>query len=77
MAESVENFLQRKKREKPPVEPQITGEVEAHIIALACSNSPEGFAKWTVRMLADIAVKLGYIDSISHTSMNTVLKNAA
>jgi hypothetical protein len=64
-ADSVAAFLQRKKRERPPVEPKITGEVEAHIVALACSPVPEGYAKWTVRLLADRCVRLDYIDAIS------------
>ena len=55
-------FLQRKKRETPPVQPKITGEVEAHIIALACSPAPQGCAKWTLRLLADKSVDLNYID---------------
>ena len=55
-------FLQRKKRERPPVEPKITGEVEAHIIALACSPVQQGYAKWSVRLLAGKCVELNYID---------------
>ena len=57
-ADSVSAFLQRKKRETPPVQPKITGEVEAHIIALACSPVPEGCARWGVRLLADKCVDL-------------------
>lgn len=73
-AESISEFLQRKKRETPPIEPKITGEVEAHIIALACSPVPEGYAKWGVRLLADKCVELNYIDSISFKSVQRVLK---
>jgi len=73
-AESVSAFLQRKKREMPPVQPKITGEVEAHIIALACSPVPEGSAKWGIRLLANKCVELNYIDSISYTSVQRVLK---
>lgn len=73
-AESISKFLQRKKRETPPIEPKITGEVEAHIIALACSPVPEGYAKWTVRLLASKSVELNYIDSISFKSVQRVLK---
>jgi len=73
-AVSVSAFLKRKKRETPPVEPKITGEVEAHIIALACSPVPEGFAKWSVRLLADKCVELNYIGSISFKSVQRVLK---
>jgi hypothetical protein len=73
-AESVAVFLQRKKRETPPVQPKITGEVEAHIIALACSPVPEGCARWSVRLLADRSVELNYIDSISFKSVQRLLK---
>ena len=73
-AEDVRTFLQRKKRETPPVAPKITGEIEAHIIALACSPVPEGCAKWGVRLLADKCVELNYIDSISFKSVQRVLK---
>ena len=73
-ADSISAFLQRKKRETPPVEPKITGEVEAHIIALACSSVPVGYAKWGVRLLADKCVELDYIDSISFKSIQRVLK---
>ncbi len=73
-AESIEDFLTRKQRATPPIEVKITGEVEAHIVALACSSPPEGYARWTVRLLADKAVELHYIDSLSHTSVSTLLK---
>lgn len=66
--------LWRKKRETPPVEAKVTGEVEAHIIALACGEPPKGYAKWTLRLLADKSVKLGYIGSISHTQVGRILK---
>ena len=73
-AESIDDFLTRKRRETPPIEVKITGEVEAHIVALACSSPPEGCARWTVRLLADKAVELHYIESLSHTSVATLLK---
>jgi len=73
-ADSVTVFLQRKKRETPPVQPKIIGDVEAHIVALACSPVPEGCARWSVRMLADKSVELNYIDSISFKSVQRLLK---
>ena len=66
--------INRKKRETPPVPAKVTGEVEAHIIALACSDPPEGYSKWTLRLLADKTVELGYIESISHVTVSSVLK---
>lgn len=72
--DSIGGFLQRKKRETPPVQTKITGDVEAHIIALACSPVPEGYARWGVRLMANKCVELGYIDSISFKSVQRVLK---
>ena len=72
--EGFEAALKRKKRETPPIQPKITGDVEAHIIAMACSEPPLGFAKWSLRLLAEKAVELDYIDNISYVSVGTVLK---
>jgi uncharacterized protein YerC len=73
-AEDVKAFLQRKKRSTPPVEPKITGEVEARIIALACSEVPAGCARWTVRLIAEKCVELQILDSISFKSVHRLLK---
>lgn len=73
-AGSLDQFLQRKKRATPPVEPKVTGDVEARIIALACGPVPEGRAKWTLRLLADKSVELGYVDSLSHMTVSRLLK---
>jgi hypothetical protein len=70
----VTKFLMRKKRETPPVPAKVTGEVEAHIIALACSEPPTGCAKWTVRLLAEKSVELNYVDSLSHMTVERLLK---
>ena len=73
-AEDVKAFLQRKKRDAPPVEPKITGEVEARIIALACSEVPSGCARWTVRLIAAKSVELQIVDSLSFKSVQRLLK---
>ena len=70
----LEATITRKKRETPPIPAKVTGEVEAHIIALACGQPPEGYSKWTLRLLADKTVELGYIESISHVTVSTILK---
>ena len=74
----LEATINRKKRETPPVPAKVTGEVEAHVIALACGEPPEGYSKgysrWTLRLLADKTVELGYIESISHVTISTILK---
>ena len=59
----------------PPRAPKkITGEVEAHLIALACSAPPEGQQRWTLRLLADRLVELGLVDRISHVAVGARLK---
>ena len=70
----LEATITRKKRETPPIPAKVTGEVEAHIIALACGQPPEGYSKWTLRLLANKTVELGYIESISHVTVSTILK---
>ena len=69
----LEATIHRTKRETPPVPPKVTGEVEAHVIALACGQPPEGYSRWTLRLLADKTVELGYIDSISHVTVSNIL----
>ena len=66
--------IYRKKRKTPPVESKVTGDVEAHLIALACHNPPEGYCRWTLRLLSERMVEMNYIDSISHTTVGKILK---
>jgi hypothetical protein len=73
-ARNVSGFLQRKKRETPPVPSKITGEIEARVIALACGAVPKGYARWTLRLLAEKSVELNYMDAISHTAVSNLLK---
>ena len=70
----LEVTITRKKRATPPTPPKVTGEVEAHIIALACGDPPDGYSKWTLRLLADKCVELNYADSLSHVTVHRVLK---
>jgi transposase len=53
---------------------KLDGKGEAQLVALACSAPPEGYARWTMRLLADAMVELEYIDSISHETVSQVLK---
>ena len=55
-------------------EKKADGDFEAHLVALSCSKPPEGFSRWSLRLLADRAVELEYIDSISHETVRRVLK---
>ena len=52
----------------------LTGEVEAHLISLRCSDPPEGYARWTLHLLADKMVELHYVEHISHESVRQLLK---
>jgi len=55
-------------------EKKADGDFEAHIVALSCSKPPEGFKRWSLRLLADKAVELDYVDSISYETVRRVLK---
>lgn len=68
--------LERKQREIPPRTVVFDGEFEARLTALACSEAPEGHARWTVRLLADKAVELKFASSVSHMTAHRILKKA-
>ncbi len=53
---------------------KVTGEVEARLVALRCSDPPEGRSAWTLHLLADRLVALDVVDSISHETVRQVLK---
>jgi transposase len=53
---------------------KFDGKARAKITALACTKAPDGFAKWSLILLADKAVELNIVDSISHTHVGTILK---
>lgn len=59
---------------KPGRPTLIDGLSRAKITALACSDPPEGYSQWSLRLLADKAVELEYVDSISHTEVGRLLK---
>jgi len=58
----------------PGAVPKLTGEVEAKLTMLACSEPPRGYARWTLRLLANQMVELGYIDDVSHVTVREWLK---
>jgi len=69
----LEAALHRKKPDRE-YEHALDGEAEAHLIALACSEPPTGREHWSLRLLRNRFVKLGYIDSISHETIRRALK---
>ena len=72
--DGLEAALERKPRETPPREVIFDGAFEARLIALACSDAPDGRRRWTVRLLADKAVELSFAESVSHMTVQRVLK---
>jgi hypothetical protein len=65
--------LGREKREIAP-RIKIDGDTEAKIVALTCTNAPDGYSKWSLRLLADKVVELGIMESVSHTAIGDCLK---
>jgi transposase len=72
--EGLHATIHRKVRETPPVQSKITGDVEAKIIALACSEPPKGRSRWTLRLLEEKVVELGIVDAISDNTIGRLLK---
>ena len=68
-----EAALQRKKPDRE-YEHRLDGEAEAHLIALACSQAPEGYTRWTLRLLKNGMEEKRYVESISHETIRTTLK---
>ena len=56
---------------------KVDGDFEAHLIALSCSEPPDGFARWSLRLLADKVVELNYIESVSHETVRRILKKTS
>jgi transposase len=73
--EGLEATLTDKPRGGRPIE--IDGVQRAKITAMACSQAPEGHARWTLRLLADKAVELEFVARISHNTVKEILKKTA
>jgi len=72
--EGLDAVLSRKARQTPPVAPIFDGEREAKLIALACSKPPEGFARWSLRLLEEKVVELNIVERASDSTIGRVLK---
>lgn len=68
-----EAALQRKKPDRE-YEHSLDGEAEAHLIALTCSQAPEGHTRWTLRLLKKEMEQKQYVETISHETIRTTLK---
>lgn len=71
--EGFDSILERKPTTRV-YDRKADGDVEAHLIALCCSDPPTGFTRWTLRLLSEKMVELSYVDSISHETVRRVLK---
>ena len=73
VSEGIEVALNGRKRDRI-YDKKADGDFEAHLVAVSCGEPPEGFARWSLRLLADKVVELEYIDSISHETVRRILK---
>ena len=72
--EGLEAVLRRRRYVQKVSRKKLDGDAEAHLIALACSDAPEGYTRWSLRLLAGRMVELGYLESISHEAVRRALK---
>ena len=68
------NAFERTQRERPPRTVQYDGAFDAHVVALACSEPPKGYLRWSVRLLATKIVELQIVPKASHTSVHRALR---
>lgn len=69
--------LERKPRAEPPIQPRLDGHGEAQLIALCCSDAPEGRTHWTMQLLADELVKRRVVTQISAETVRRTLKKTS
>lgn len=75
--QGLEAALGRKQRERPPTKPILDGEKEARLLQLACSEPPQGRARWTLRLLAEELIVLDVVESISAPTVMRTLKKTS
>lgn len=72
--EGFEAALHGHPRTSSPTPPKMTGQLEAQLIATACNKAPQGYGRWSLRLLGSRLVELGYCESISHETVRQTLK---
>jgi transposase len=70
----LEAALNRSPQPPRPEKRKLDGEQEAHLVALMCSQPPEGYERWSMRLVADKLVELEIVESVSHETVRHVLK---
>ena len=73
LEEGLEEVLERRATTRA-YDKKVDGDLEAKLVQLCCGDPPAGYAKWSLRLLADKVVALGYVDSISHVAVGNTLK---
>ena len=74
VAGRVEEVITRRTRAEPPVPAKVTGDVQARVIALACSSPPPGYERWSLRLLEKHVVLTEGIPDLDHSTIGRVLK---
>lgn len=74
LEQGLEKALNRRPQPERPEKRKVDGEQEAYLIALTCSPAPEGYKRWSMRLLAGKLVELGYFEEISHKTVWVALK---
>jgi transposase len=69
--------IERKKQDAPSRKPILDGEKQAHLLAMACSQPPEGYARWTLQLLAEEMVRLEVVERISYETVRRALKKTS
>jgi hypothetical protein len=77
VGQGLEAALGRKKQDRPSRQRTLDGQAEARLIALACSEPPQGRARWTLRLLADRLVELEIVDTVSRETVRRTLKKTS
>jgi len=72
--EGFDAVLSRREYKQKVSRKKIDGDMEVRLIALSCSDPPKGRARWTLRLLAETVVELGYVENISHEAIRQTLK---
>ena len=72
--EGFDTVLKRQKYSQKVSRKRLDGNAEAHLIALSCSKPPKGRSGWSLRLLADRIVELGYVESVSYETVRQTLK---
>lgn len=72
--EGLESVLSRQEYQLEKPRRKLDGDLEAHLVALACSKAPEGRLRWTLRLLADRFVELGFVENVSRETIRRTLK---